>query len=138
YRLAVERLSAALTEAPSASGIHYPLSLAYRALGDVKSADAQLTLRGNVDPSPSDPLLQQVSGVLQNASAFEVQAADALSQRRWPDAIAALRQAIALAPDNAFSHLNLGTALFETGDAGGALAEFRAAVRLSPGLPKAH
>jgi tetratricopeptide (TPR) repeat protein len=138
YRLAVERLRAALTEAPSASGIHYPLSLAYRALGDVKSADAELTLRGNVDPSPSDPLLQQVSRVLQNASAFEVQAADALSQRRWPDAIAALRQAIALAPDNAFSHLNLGTALFETGDAPGALAEFREAVRLSPGLPKAH
>jgi tetratricopeptide (TPR) repeat protein len=138
YRLAVEHLNAALSAAPNASSIHYSLSLAYRGLGDVKNADAQLRLRGNVDPSPSDPLMEQVTGTLQNASAFEVQGADALAQRRWPEAAAALRQAIALAPDNAFTHLNLGTALFETGDSAGALAEFREAVRLSPTLAKAH
>ena len=138
YRLAVERLNAALSAAPKATSIHYSLSLAYRGMGDVKNADAQLRLRGNVDPSPSDPLMDQVSGTLQNASAFEVQGADALSQRRWSEAVAALRQAIALAPDNAFTHLNLGTALFETGDSAGALAEFHEAVRLSPTLAKAH
>jgi tetratricopeptide (TPR) repeat protein len=138
YRLAIERLTAALAEAPSASAIHYPLSLAHRALGDIKSADAQLALRGTVDPSLSDPLMRQVSGVLQNASAFEVRGADALSKRQWPAAIAALRQALELSPDNAFTHLNLGTALFENGDPASALAEFRQAVRLSPGLAKAH
>jgi len=138
YRLAVDRLSASLVGAPAASSVHYPLSLAYRGLGDGKNADAQLRLRGNVDPSPSDPLMQQVAGELKNASAFEVQAADALSQRRWPEAVVALRQAVALAPNNAFSHLNLGTALYETGDAAGALAEFREAIRLSPDLAKAH
>jgi tetratricopeptide (TPR) repeat protein len=138
YRLAVDRLNAALTAAPGASSIHYPLSLAYRGLGDVRNADAQLTLRGNVDPAPSDPLMQQVSGVLQNASAFEVRGADALSKRQWPAAITALRQALELSPNNAFTHLNLGTALFENGDPSGALSEFREAVRLSPDLTKAH
>ena len=138
YRLAVDRLNASLAAAPAASSIHYPLSLAYRGLGDVKNADAQLRLRGNVEPSPSDPLMQQVAGILQNASAFEVQGADALSQRRWPEAVVALRQAVTLAPNNAFSHLNLGTALYETGNAAGALAEFREATRLSPDLAKAH
>lgn len=138
YPLAIDRLNAALTAAPAASGIHYPLSLAYRGAGDIRHADAQLTLRGTVDPVPADPLMQQVSAVLQNASAFEVRGADALGKQQWPEAIAALRHALQLSPDNAFTHLNLGTALFENGDPSGALAEFRDAVRLSPGLAKAH
>jgi tetratricopeptide (TPR) repeat protein len=138
YQVAVDRLSAAATAAPQASSVQYPLSLAYRGLGDTKNADAHLRLRGNVDPSPEDPLMRQVSGLLQSASAFEVRGAEAINQRRWPEAVAALQQAIALAPDNAFDHLNLGTALFETGDAAGALKQFREAVRLSPGLAKAH
>jgi len=138
YRLAIDRMSAALAIQPQASGIHYPLSLAYRGAGDTKNADAHLKARGNTDPAPSDPLMRQVSGLLQNATAFEVRGADALGKRRWPEAVDALRQALELAPDNAFTHLNLGTALFETGDAGGALAQFQEAVRLSPGLAKAH
>src|SRR5204862_3737205 len=72
------------------------------------------------------------------ASAFEVRGADALANRRWADAVAALRQAVALTPGNAFTHLNLGTALFETGDADGALTEFTEAARLDPTLAKAH
>jgi tetratricopeptide (TPR) repeat protein len=138
YQLAIDRLSASATAAPQASSVQYPLSLAYRGLGDTKNADAHLRLRGNVDPSPDDPLMRQVSGLLQSASAFEVRGAEALSQRRWTDAVVALRQAAQLAPENATTHLNLGTALFETGDATSALAEFREAVRLSPGLAKAH
>ena len=138
YQVAVDRLSAAAAAAPQASSVQYPLSIAYRGLGDVKNADAHLRLRGNIDPSPDDPLMRQVSGLLQNASALEVRGADALSKRRWPEAVAALRQALELAPDNAFTHLNLGTALFETGDAAGALAQFREAVRLSPDMAKAH
>jgi len=138
YQRAIERLNEALAADPHASSIHYSLSLAYRGAGDTRNADAQLRLRGGVDPSPSDPLMRQVSGLLHNASAFEVRAADALGKRDWPTAITALRQALQLAPDNAFTHLNLGTALFQTGDAVGALAEFREAVRLSPALAKAH
>ena len=138
YQVAVDRLIAAAAAAPQASSIHYPLSLAYRDLGDMKHADAELRLRGTVDPAPVDPLMREVSALLQNATAFEVRGADALTRRRWPEAVAALRQALALAPDNASTHLNLGTALFETGDATGALAEFHEAVRLSPGLAKAH
>jgi len=138
YTTAVNDLSAALERQPQASSLHYPLSLAYRGAGDIRNADAQLTLRGNVDVALNDPVMQQVAGLLQNASAAEVRGAEALATRRWADAVVELRQAIALAPDNAFTHLNLGTALFETGDAKGALTEFQTATRLSPGLSKAH
>jgi tetratricopeptide (TPR) repeat protein len=82
--------------------------------------------------------MQQVAGLLQNSSAAEVRGAEALAQRRWADAVVELRRAIALAPDNAFTHLNLGTALYQTGDSKGALAEFQTSIRLSPGLSKAH
>lgn len=138
YKAAVERLTSALAVEPRASGIHYPLSLAYRGLGDAREADAQLRARGTTDPVPNDPLMREVSGLLQNASAFEVRGAEALANRRWADAVVALRQAVALAPANAFTHLNLGTALFETGDPGGALTEFTEAARLDPTLAKAH
>jgi tetratricopeptide (TPR) repeat protein len=138
YSVAVDRLTRALAIQPQASGIRYPLSLAYRGLGNEAAASAQLRLRGNVDPSPNDPLMREVSGLLQNATAFEVRGADAVAKRQWPEAVAALRQAITLAPDNAFTHLNLGTALFETGDARGALSEFTEAARLSPRLAKAQ
>jgi tetratricopeptide (TPR) repeat protein len=138
YATAVKDLGTALEIQPQASSLHYPLSLAYRGLGDTPNADAHLKRRGDVDVAPSDPLMQGVGALLQNASAAEVRGATALANRQWAAAVEALRQAIALSPDNAFTHLNLGTALFETGDAKTALDEFQTAIRLSPGLSKAH
>jgi len=138
YATAVRDLGAALEIQPQASSVHYPLSLAYRGLGDQRRADAQLKLRGDVDTAPNDPLMQEVGALLQNASAAEVRGANAMAARQWTEAVTALRQALAQSPGNAFTHLNLGTALFETGDASGALDEFHTAIRLSPGLSKAH
>ena len=138
YAGAVKDLEAALALRPQATSIHYPLALAYRGLGDARNADTQMKLRGNVDVPPEDPLMQQVGGLLQNAAAAEVRGAEALGKRQWPEAVTYLRQAIARAPDNAFTHLNLGTALFQTGDASGALEQFQIAVRISPTLAKAH
>jgi len=138
YATAIKDLGAALEIQPQASSLHYPLSVAYRALGDTRNADAHLKLRGDVPPALNDPLMQQVGAQLQNASAAEVRGANAMAKHQWAEAISALRQAIALSPDNAFTHLNLGTALFETGDAKGSLDEFQTAVRLSPNLSKAN
>jgi tetratricopeptide (TPR) repeat protein len=138
YAGAVKNLEAALSLRPQASSIHYPLALAYRGLGDVRNAEAQMRLRGNVDVPPADPLMQQVAGLLQNAAASEVRGAEALAKRQWPEAVTELRKAIAIAPDNAFTRLNLGNALYQTGDAAGALEQFQTAVKLSPDLAKAH
>jgi len=91
-----------------------------------------------VDLVPVDPLLDEVARLLQNAAAFETRAAQAIEAREWADAVTLLRQAIDLAPENAFSRLNLGTALYMEDDADGALEQYRAAVRLQPGLARAH
>jgi tetratricopeptide (TPR) repeat protein len=138
YGQAVAELEGALAIAPSASRIHYPLALAYRGRGDRAKAETHLKLRGDVEPSPDDSLMAEVGGLLKNAAAYEVRGQEALDKRQWKEAVINLRKAVEGEPNNAFTRLNLGTALYLTGDAPGALEQFDAAVRLSPALAKAH
>jgi tetratricopeptide (TPR) repeat protein len=138
YAQAATYLEDALARGPQATRLHYPLALAYRGLGNREQAEKHLQLRGEVDLPPIDPLLGEVAGQLQNAAAFETRGSQAIQAREWRDAITNLRQAVELAPDNAFTRLNLGTALYMERDATGALEEYRAALRLSPGLARAH
>ena len=138
YALAVKYLEAALANRPDANRLRYPLALAYRGLGDRDKAEEHLRLRGEVELRPVDPLLGEVSGLLQNAAAYEARGSQALGARQWPEAVANLQKAVELAPDNAFSRLNLGTALYMQGNADGALEQYREAIRLSPTLARAH
>jgi tetratricopeptide (TPR) repeat protein len=138
YAQAVKSLEGALAISPQSTRLHYPLALAYRGLGNRDKAEEHLRLRGEVDLAPTDPLMAEVSGLLQNADAYESRASQALGARQWADAATNLRKAIELSPDNAFSRLNLGTALYMQGDADGALEQYREAVRLSPTLARAH
>ena len=138
YAQAIQYLEDALSLAPQASRIHYPLAMAYRGHGDRAKAESHLRRRGDIDVSPADPLMAELAGLLQNAQAYEVRGSDALAKREWPAAITSLRKAIELAPNNAMTRLNLGTALYLNGDARSALEQFQEAVRLSPELPKAH
>jgi tetratricopeptide (TPR) repeat protein len=138
YAQAVMHLEAALTISPQASRIEYPLAMAYRGKGDAQRAEAHLRRRGDVEVPSEDPLMAELGGLLQNASAYEVRGAQALGKRQWAEAVTYLRKAIELAPNDAYTHLNLGTALYMTGDGRGALEQFETAIRLSPDLSKAH
>jgi tetratricopeptide (TPR) repeat protein len=124
--------------APAASSIHYPLALAYRGLGDTRNAEAHLKQRGNVELPPDDRLMAEVSTLLQNAAAYETRGSQALEGRQWPEAIENLTKASQLAPTNAFTRLNLGTALYMKGESDRALEQYREAVRLAPDLARAH
>ena len=138
YATAVTELEAALKLVPSATRVQYPLAMAYRGLGNAQQAEAHLRLRGEADLPPADALMGEVGGLLKNTAAFETRGQQAIDDKRWPDAVRELRQAIAVAPNNGFTRLNLGTALYMTGDAAGALEQYQAAVRLRPDLAKAH
>ena len=138
YGQAVTHLEAALALEPEASRLHDPLAMAYRGLGDRRNADAHLRQRGDVEVSSADPLLEAVAGLLKNAAPYEVRGSEAIAQREWADAIRNLRIAIELAPQNPDTRVNLGTALYQTGDAAGALEQFETAVRLAPESPRAH
>jgi tetratricopeptide (TPR) repeat protein len=138
YAQAVKHLEGALAQNPEASRIRYSLGMAYRGLGNRQQAEANLKRRGDAELTWPDPLLESVAALLQNAAAYEIRGSDALDKRDWPEAVKQLRKAIELSPSNAFSRLNLGTALYLSGDSRGALEQFEAAVRLSPQFAKAH
>jgi tetratricopeptide (TPR) repeat protein len=138
YAQAVTDLEAALALIPSASRVRYPLAMAYRGLGDTAKAEAQLRLRGEVDLPPADGLMGEIGSLLKNAAAFETRAVKAMDARNWPEAVTSLEQAVAVAPGNAFTRLNLGTSLYMMGQADRALEQYRTAVRLAPGLARAH
>jgi tetratricopeptide (TPR) repeat protein len=138
YETAVANLEAALTIAPMATRIHYPLAMAYRALGNRQRAEAHLRERGEGDLPPIDPLMGEVANLLQNAAAYETRGAQALDARDWPTAVEQLSKAAEIAPGNAFTRLNLGTAFYMQGRGDAALEQYREAVRLSPSLARAH
>jgi Putative Zn-dependent protease, contains TPR repeats len=138
YANAVTHLESALTLAPTATRIHYPLALAYRGMGNRSQAEAHLRKRGDVDLSPSDPLMGEIANLLQNAAAYETRAGQALDARDWPEAIEQLKKTIELAPNNAYTRLNLGTAYYMQHDPERALEQYREAVRLQPSLARAH
>ena len=91
--------------------------MAYRGLGNREKAEEHLRLRGEVDLPPTDPLMREVSSLLQNADAYEARASQALDARSGLRPRRHLTKAIELSPGNAFSRLNLGTALYMQGDA---------------------
>ena len=138
YAQAVSYLERALALAPHASRIQYPLAMAYRGKGDATQAEAHLQRRGEVEIPKADPLMSELGSLLQSGSSYEIRGAEALDKRQWAEAATNLRKAIELAPNNAYTRLNLGTALYLQGDTPGALTQFEAAVRLNPELSKAH
>ncbi|MEM9594962.1 MAG: tetratricopeptide repeat protein [Acidobacteriota bacterium] len=68
---AVEHFEAALRAQPDATAVHYPLGLAHRALGNGDAASIHLAERGDLEPSFSDPLTENI-GRLVSLTALEV------------------------------------------------------------------
>jgi tetratricopeptide (TPR) repeat protein len=138
YAGAVRHLEAALAHDQLASGIHYPLAMAYRGLGAMDKAETHLRQRGQIDPAPPDPLLAAVNESLHSAMGYERLGIKALDRNDWATAAAYFRQGVEVAPDSATVRHRLGTALFLNGDVQGAMAQFEEVVRRSPDFAKAR
>jgi tetratricopeptide (TPR) repeat protein len=138
YAGAVKYLEAALAQDQLASGIHYPLAMAYRGLGVLDKAEAHLRQRGQIDPLPPDPLMAAANESLHSAMAYERLGIKALDRKEWAAAAAHFRQGVELAPDSATVRHRLGTALFLQGDVSGAKEQFEEVVRRTPGFAKAR
>jgi tetratricopeptide (TPR) repeat protein len=137
---AIELLERVLQLQPAASSVYYPLAMAYRGAGQTARAEAYLARQGSNDEgiAPADPLMDAVAGLLQGAAAFEARGMAALDARDWKAAAQHLRTAVDLAPGNAVTRLNLGTALSLAGNPAAARLELLEAVRLEPDLAKAQ
>jgi tetratricopeptide (TPR) repeat protein len=132
YPRAVTYLEEVLKRDPKASSAHYPLSLAYEALGNKAKAAEHLRLRGTREILPADPLMVDLEGLLNSAQTYETQGIRALEREDFTTAADQFRKGLALAPDSAALHHRLGAALVGLGDKPSARREFEAAVGLQP------
>jgi tetratricopeptide (TPR) repeat protein len=138
YAEAAQSMERALAADGRASAVHYPLAMAYRALGDREKAEAHLRQRGDAFPDLPDPFMQQDDEVLDSAVACEHRGMQALRIADWATAAAAFRRGLELEPEDASLRYWLGATLYAAGDISGAEREFGAVVRRSPDYAKAH
>jgi tetratricopeptide (TPR) repeat protein len=138
YKEAVERFERALAIQSGATAVHYPLAMAYRALGDRANADVHLSRRGEVWPALADPIRDQQDEPLESVTLYERRGVQALGAQDWASAIAAFRKVLELDPNDAALRHRLATALYGAGDQLAAAREFDEVLRRHPGYLKAH
>jgi tetratricopeptide (TPR) repeat protein len=136
YADAVKYLQRALALDPRASAVHYPLGMAYRALGDVTRADGELRQRGTAFPQFADPFRPGSTDLLRSAIVYENEGIQALKEGNWTAAAAAFRQGLELRPDDPALRHRLASALYASGDVTGATREFEILVQRSPAFVK--
>src|SRR5262245_58001465 len=138
YSQAAQYLERALAIDAQASAIHYPLAMAYRALGDTIKADLHLQQRGVSYPVLADALMQDDEDLLESAVSFENRGVEALKRADFAAAIGLFRKGLALAPEDTSLRYWLGAALYASGDADGAVREFSDVVQRDKDFAKAH
>ena len=138
YAEAVSYFEKALQQAQGANRIHYSLALAYRGAGDLPKAEAHLAQRGTVGIRVADPLFDQLLDLIEGERLHLVRGRTALEAKRFADAAAEFRKAIAAKPDSVAGHLNLATTLVQMNDLNAAVTEFRIVLRLDPENANAH
>ena len=139
FARAVDYFEQALAADPRASVAHYPLALAYRALGDAAKAEAHLRQRGGVEVGPPDPLMVELRGLLTGPVAEEARGRPRARRRRLPRCRRTL-------PHGAWSRRPT-TPPFDTSwerrcrsraTRAARFEEFEEVLRRSPGFPQAH
>jgi protein O-GlcNAc transferase len=138
FREAVDRLEEALRAAPGANRLHYPLSRAYRGLGQEEQAAGHLAKIGTVGVRPEDPVLDGLESLRTGERAHLESGKRAYNAGRFPEAAEEFRGALKARPESVEARINLAATLARQGDTAGAIAALREAVKLAPANPTAH
>jgi len=138
FREAVDRLEAALRTAPGANRLHYPLSRAYRGLGQAEKATEHLGKVGTVGVRPDDPILDSLESLRTGERARLESGKRAYNAGRLSEAAEEFRAALKARPESVEARINLAAALARQGDTNGAITNLREAVKLAPANPTAR
>lgn len=122
----------------SAAGVHYPLALAYRGLGQQEKAEEHLRQRADARVLPADPLMEELTEMLESPRAYEGRGNRALTQSDWATAAERFRSGLALDPTDPILRHRLGTALYQMQDPSGAAAQWQQVVQTTPDFVLAH
>jgi tetratricopeptide (TPR) repeat protein len=135
---AVRRLEQALDRVPEADRLHYPLAMAYRALGDAAQAAAHMEARGRIGVVPPDPLMDALRRLREGERVHLLRGRRAFAAADFEAAREAFQRAVEAEPGSAGARVDLSAALSELGRFDEALAELRRAVVLEPSGATAH
>jgi tetratricopeptide (TPR) repeat protein len=138
YAEAVAYFEKALAQTPGANRIHYSLAMAYRGLGNDEQAKNHLAQQGPVGVRAQDPLFDSLQDLIKGERVHLIRGKLALESKRYQEAAAEFRKAVAAKPDSLPAHLNLGAALTQIGDLKAAAVEFEASLRIDPTNIIAH
>jgi tetratricopeptide (TPR) repeat protein len=138
YPEAIAHFEQALALAPAANRIHYALAMAYRGLPDPEKAKAHLAQQGAVGLRVWDPLMDGVLAFVKSERLYLVRGKQAFEAKRYNDAAAEFRKALAANSASVAAHINLGAALTQIEDLKGAIAEFEKGLALDPGNTNAQ
>jgi tetratricopeptide (TPR) repeat protein len=132
YREAVEHFTIALDRVPQAGAVRYSLAMAYRGLGRLEAARAQLERRGLGTITAADPLVDDLALLIRGERLLIIQGSRAHAAGRFEEAVAAFERALAVAPGSVPARVNLASALLQRGDVAGAIGQMQAAYALAP------
>jgi tetratricopeptide (TPR) repeat protein len=133
YREAVEHFTVALERAPQATALRYSLGMAYRGLGRLDEARAQLDQRGSGAIVAADPVVDALASLVRGERLLVIQGSRAFAAGRFEDAAAAFERALAAAPESVPASVNLASALLQLGDVRRASALLQDAYARAPG-----
>jgi tetratricopeptide (TPR) repeat protein len=138
YADAVTHFEKALVLAPAANRIHYALAMAYRGLQNQEKTKFHLAQQGPVGVRVADPLMDRLAELVQSARVYLIRGKQALEAKRYEEAAAEFRKAIAANPESVPAHVNLGATLTQLGDLKGAAEEFEKTLLTDPNNTNAH
>ena len=132
YREAVEHFTLALERAPQAGAVRYSLAMAYRGLGRLDDARAEIERHGPGTITAADPVVDALALLIRGERLLVIQGSRAYAAGRLDEAIAAFERALAVAPSSVAARVNLASALLQRGDASRAIEQMQIAYAAAP------
>jgi tetratricopeptide (TPR) repeat protein len=133
FKDAVEHLRAALARAPEATALHYSLAMAYRGLGRLDEARAELERRGAGIVKIGDPEVDGLSALTRGERLLLIRGKAAFDAGELPNAVSWFTKAIADAPGSVAARTQLATTFVRLGELEKAIEQFEAVLRIDPG-----
>ena len=132
YDEAVSHFRAVLQRVPLASSVRYSLAMAYRGLGRLDEARAELERRGPVGLNVGDPIVDSLQALIRGERGLVVLGRKAYEAGQYSEAAAAFQRAIEAAPSSVTARVNLGLTQLQLGNTAQAIATLQGAFDLAP------
>ena len=132
YDEAASHFRAVLERVPQAASVHYSLAMAYRGLGRLDDARAELERRGSAGLNVGDPIVDGLQALVRGERGLVVLGRKAYEAGQYPQAAAAFEKAIEAAPSSVAARVNLGLTQLQLGNTAQAIATLQDAFDRAP------